>query len=302
MTTKSSGLKKTKSKSKSNQETIIYYDDGNSPYVAHQENYGVVYKPQAMDKLWYKPFVNDPDFTMKMYKHFVSVFICMFAFILGSMLIGAFMNTPLVPGAPGPTIGFEAVLVGFAHWLIFYICYAVNVPGFFLVNLNPYITLMEFFAHGTVGIYATCTQLLAQAGGAAAGAVVVFGILDGSALNNAGIATGIFHTSAGWCFFMEAVSAFLFSWIFWHNYNHKQPLSQLPMTLGMTVGVTSAIFYPFVGVSTANVFRWLGGCVVAGNCGATDIWWVFSLGSLVGVVLGYLTHLVTWKTENKKKT
>jgi len=251
----------------------------------------------------YKPFINNPQFSLLMFRRYVTVTFCMTVFILVSLLNGAFIGEP---EGSAPNVGFQAILVGIVHWLVVYVCYEINVAHNLYVHLNPIVTLGDFFLHGTLGFYPMLVQLLAQASGATAGAALAYGIItsgptpfslqavDSTIVNNASI---------WWVFGMEITFSALFCWVVWHNYykhSDKKHVLNNADTMARIVALASTISFPVASITVQNPFRWLASSTISGGFSNPGSW-VFGVGPVVGMVFAYLLHLVTWRVYANPK-
>jgi len=258
--------------------------------VGHQSHFF----PRPHHDWLHKPFVADRNFVAHMLRRFVAVTFCMFIFIFVSLMNGAYVN---VPAASAPEVGFQAIIVGIVHFLAVYLCYEISVPHHLYIHLNPLITLGDFFFHHTLGFYPCLVQVAAQATGAVAAGGMAYGVITGGTTPfslqavDSTISNG---ASMWWVFGTETTFACLFAWTVWHNYHRKYNTAD---TMARIVAIASAISFPIASVTVQNPFRWLTACTLSGQCGAPG-GWIFAVGPIVGVVLAYLLHLVTW--ERKK--
>lgn len=252
-------------------------------------------KPPVKYTPLYSPLdhLSTQDYIRVQIAHFFLVLFSSFLAIFSSLIIGSIFGD--VSTVPPPNIGLYAVLVGLAHVPPLYIAFNVRTWDKYDVRINPYISLAEFALHNAIGLVPCLIELFAQAIGAVMASAFTYGVLQTSPLFTPGIGSPIVNTTIGWAFFLECFSGLFIGWIYFHNWYHDQSL-EMPITMTYVVAGTVVLTYPFIGPTTHNPFRWLAACVIEQTCGIQGSW-VFPIGPLVGIILGFLLHRVTWRVK-----
>jgi glycerol uptake facilitator-like aquaporin len=240
--------------------------------------------------------------------HFLWVLGASLFITLGSILLGSITGPP--PGS-GATLAIQSVIVGLYHGIALYVAYKVAQPYNLMLHINPVVSILEFF-HGTSGWLVVLVQLLAQGFGHGAAAGIAYGVLNGGNLYTSGVSAVLdtARTSIGGLVALEIIAGFFFGWVLWHNFSHRMKFlstrqrlgifaegKNLPATLAATFAFTTAMVYPFGGVTMHQPLRFLQGCILSSGvggstCGNTGSW-VYLAGGAIGLAGALLGHILT---------
>lgn len=217
------------------------------------------------------------------FAHHANIAFSAYLVITSTLFFGAFFGDTI--GIGPPFIGNYALLVGALHVLPLYVALKQDT----IVRINPYISLVEFIFGRRIDFVTFLFEIIAQAAGAALGALSAWGVMRTNPQFIAGFGSTITNTTTGWAFFLSAVSGALISWVYFSRHGDH-------VALVTTLSATVALSFPFIGTTTHNPYRWLSACIVEQTCGSTGSW-VFPTGPLVGVFVGWVMY---WMTRKRK--
>lgn len=229
-------------------------------------------------------------------RHFFSVIIITFSLILVSITLGVFLGPPLL--VPGVDLAMQVSIAVVVHVFIFFIGFNTRTSEEFAVRLNPYMTLADWLLEGEISTTLAFIEILAQSIGAVAASALFYGVISSSPYNFLA-PNGITNINVGMGFVLEIVATLLMSWVFFSNRLYKNRI-RMALSMAYVVGSTSALVYPFIGLTTHSPFRWLANCVPSGSCGAYGFW-VFITAPAIGIPLGTFLYWITSDLSAKNK-
>jgi glycerol uptake facilitator-like aquaporin len=203
-----------------------------------------------------------------------------FVFFAGAAII---VNNQITDGGLG-LLGMAAA-TGLAYALMVYMFHPVSGG-----HLNPAVTLGEMFARrmppSIAGLY-----IVAQAGGAVLGALLLEVIFNDFVSDAAGAATLSFNAEmTGWTgALLEGILVFVLVVAYFRAFvDHKASAAVGALTLGVIVGAAFLVAFPLTGAAL-NLSRVFGTGLVANEW--ADFGW-YALGMLGGAVAGLVYEYV----------
>lgn len=238
------------------------------------------------------------SFNKRLLSHFVVTTIATATIIFISIIVSTFLKQPTVP-VTVVTIAVQLTVLMLTHIFTLYVVFNLRTDPDLDVRVNPYITLVEVMFNKGLSWQAAIVELLGQVLGSVIASVILFGTISNSQLTFLSPLIIVADNEQAWAWFLQVIASATLGFVYFHNYYYRHSFN-LALTVASTVGVTSAVVYPFIGATTHNPFRYLAACVAANSC--SGMAYIYITGPLVGIPIGFVLSLMTqFNTRDQKR-